>query len=111
MNIRRSNSSTTFCENIAIDAIILDYHMPEMEGAELARRIGQDTRYDQILVIMLTSMDYMEDGQLFSSLGVQTHLNKSARSAVLLKTLVDLMELDPANGEAIAAAKLMRAVA
>jgi CheY-like chemotaxis protein len=111
MYIRPSNSSTAFCENIAIDAITLDYHMPEMDGAELARRIRQDTLYDQISVIMLTSTDILEDGQPFSLHGVQAHLNKSARSAVLLKTLVDLMELDPANGEAIAAAKLMLAVA
>jgi CheY-like chemotaxis protein len=85
--------------------------MPEMDGAELARRIRQDMRYDQIPIIMLTSTDSMEDGQPFSSFGVQARLNKPRCSAVLFKTIVDLMEPAPANGKAIAAAELMRAVA
>lgn len=42
---------------LSIDAIILDYHMPVMNGLDVVERIRADRRFDDIAIIFLTSMD------------------------------------------------------
>lgn len=79
-------------QGVTIDVVILDYHMPEMNGADLARIMAADNDLSDIPIIMLTSVDQMEDGRLFSSLKIQGHLTKPARSALMLETLVDVLQ-------------------
>jgi len=51
-----------------------------------------DPQMADIPVIMLTSVDHMGDGTLFSSLGIQAHLTKPARSSLLLETLIEVLQ-------------------
>jgi len=86
-----------YLESIVNDAdlpacIVLDYHMPEMNGAELAILIRKEMRYSNIAIIMLTSVDQMEDGKNFSSLGIQGHLVKPARASVLFDTIITVLQ-------------------
>jgi len=74
------------------DCIVLDYHMPEMDGAELAKIIRKEIRYANVSIIMLTSVDQMEDGKNFSSLGIQGHLVKPARASVLFDTIISILQ-------------------
>jgi CheY-like chemotaxis protein len=74
------------------DVVILDYQMPEMDGGEMARVMRSDPDMANIPVIMLTSVDHMDDGSLFSSLGIQAHLTKPARSSLLLETLIEVLQ-------------------
>jgi len=69
-------------QGIALDCVILDYHMPQMNGGEVAMAIRADAQLSKTPVIMLTSVDQTEDGQNFSSLGIQGHLVKPARSSL-----------------------------
>ncbi|MFK5980600.1 MAG: response regulator [Rhizobiaceae bacterium] len=78
--------------NVTIDVVILDYHMPEMNGADLANIMAADEQLKNIPIIMLTSVDQMEDGSLFSSLQIHGHLTKPARSSLMLETLVDVLQ-------------------
>ena len=83
--------------NIKVDAIILDYHMPDMNGADLARALRDDPNLSHIPVVMLTSMDIgLEEGSL-TDLNVDAHLMKPARSSLLLDTLVEVIQLDRAE--------------
>lgn len=77
---------------VTIDAVILDYHMPEMNGGDVARIMADDADLSKIPIIMLTSVDQMEDGSMFSSLKIQGHLTKPARSALMLETLVHVLQ-------------------
>ena len=79
-------------QDIEPDCIILDYHMPEMNGAELTRVIRSDDAISHIPIIMLTSVDQMESGENFSSLGIQRHLVKPARSSVLLESVIAVLQ-------------------
>ncbi len=72
--------------------IVLDYHMPEMNGADLAKKIREEIRYTNVTIIMLTSVDQMEDGKNFSSLGIQGHLVKPARASVLFDTIISVLQ-------------------
>ncbi|WP_075996795.1 response regulator [Salaquimonas pukyongi] len=76
---------------ISVDCVILDYHMPGMNGGDTVRAIRADAQIADIPVVMLTSVDQTEDGKTFSSLGVQRHLTKPTRSALLLETLVEVI--------------------
>lgn len=79
-------------QKITIDCVVLDYHMPEMNGAEVVKRMRQDSSLAGIPVIMLTSVDQTEDGKTFSSLGIQAHLTKPARSSHLLESIISILQ-------------------
>lgn len=86
--------------DITIDCIVLDYHMPGMNGAELVKSMRHDRRFRDIPVVMLTSVDQMEGGKTFSSLGIEAHLTKPARSSRLLETIIAVLtdqDGDPAR--------------
>lgn len=78
--------------NINIDCVVLDYHMPEMNGGDVVKIMRADPQLADISVIMLTSVDQTEDGHVFSSLGIQRHLTKPARSSHLLETIISVLE-------------------
>ncbi len=78
--------------DLMVDCVILDYHMPGMNGAEVARIMRRDRQLADIPVIMLTSVDQMEGGDTFSSLGVQAHLTKPVRSSMLLEMIISTLQ-------------------
>jgi signal transduction histidine kinase/CheY-like chemotaxis protein len=75
--------------NFTIDAIVLDYHMPEMNGGVVLKAIRSDRHWSRIPVIMLTSVDQLDNGRSFSTLEIQGHLTKPARSSLLLEMIID----------------------
>ena len=76
---------------ITIDAVVLDYHMPEMNGLDVAKRIRSDRRFDEMGVIFLTSMDMAGDETTFAELNIQAHLMKPARANLLRATVIDVV--------------------
>ena len=98
-------------QGIEPDCVILDYHMPKMDGGELARAIRSEEAIADIPIIMLTSVDQMEDGQNFSSLGIQGHLVKPARSSLLLETIVStLQEARDSDNEIVAGVAMAKQI-
>lgn len=77
----------------AVDAVILDYQMPGMNGLEVARRIAANPATWDIPVLLLTSVDQAVTGRLTLDSGISAHLNKPARSSALLETLVAIMQM------------------
>jgi CheY-like chemotaxis protein len=75
-----------------VDLLILDYHMPEMDGAQVAAEIRRDPALAATPIIMLTSVDQTADGRTFKSLAVEAHLTKPARSSLLLETMIAVLE-------------------
>ena len=76
---------------IAVDAIVLDYHMPEMNGLDFARSLRGDRRFDGTGIIFLTSMDMASDESVFASLQIHAHLMKPARANLLRSTVIDVV--------------------
>jgi PAS domain S-box-containing protein len=54
----------------------LDFHMPDCDGAELAKRINADGRLRATRLVLLTSAGYRGDAQRFSDLGFAAYLLK-----------------------------------
>ena len=86
-------------QGVAIHCIVLDYHMPSMNGGDVMKVLREEPAFAEIPVVMLTSVDETEDGRAFSSLGVQAHLTKPTRSSLLLETLIQVMQEDRAKRE------------
>ena len=77
---------------IELDCVVLDYHMPEMNGGDMALAIRRDEAIAKTPIVMLTSVDQTAEGKNFSSLGIQGHLVKPARSSLLLETIINVLQ-------------------
>jgi signal transduction histidine kinase/CheY-like chemotaxis protein len=76
----------------SVDCVILDYQMPGMTGADVAKAISSDSRLSSIPIVLLTSVDQVDFGRLVIDFGIAAHLTKPARSAVLLGTVISSIQ-------------------
>lgn len=77
--------------NQGFDVLVLDLHMPEMDGIQLARRIQAEPDFRHIRAIMLTSAILQLDGMELRQLGIYKYVSKPARQCVLHDSLASLM--------------------
>jgi signal transduction histidine kinase/DNA-binding response OmpR family regulator len=71
------------------DAALVDMKMPNMDGAELLRRIRSEPGYRTMPAIILTSTDFAGDLDEIRRSGCDTHLFKPVRKASLLAALLN----------------------
>jgi PAS domain S-box-containing protein len=90
--------SAAHAEGLAIDVVVIDYQMPDMNGVDVARAIREDHRFDDIALVFLTSMDMVGDDRLFESLKIQAHLMKPARANVLRGAIIDVVRTARVHG-------------
>ncbi|MBX3579015.1 MAG: response regulator [Rhizobiaceae bacterium] len=80
-----------------VDCVILDYQMPGMNGADVAKAMSSDTRTAGIPVVLLTSVDQVDFGRLVLDFGIAAHLTKPARSSALLGTVIAVIQKARSN--------------
>ncbi|WP_245273496.1 response regulator [Mesorhizobium sp. WSM3224] len=73
---------------VPVDCVVLDYQMPGMTGAEMARIVRNTAGLAHTPIIMLTSVDQSLANTAYRDLGIDAQLIKPARSSILLETLV-----------------------
>jgi len=73
---------------VPVDCVVLDYQMPGMTGAEMARIVRNTAGLAHTPIIMLTSVDQSLASTAYRGLGIDAQLIKPARSSILLETLV-----------------------
>jgi len=73
---------------VPVDCVVLDYQMPGMTGAEMARIVRNTQGLAETPIIMLTSVDQSMANAAYRDLGIDAQLIKPARSSALLETLV-----------------------
>lgn len=69
------------------DLAILDLHMPDMDGLELARRIKSDSALSRIRLVLLTSLGHRGDVKLAQEAGILAYLTKPVRQNKLIECL------------------------
>jgi signal transduction histidine kinase/DNA-binding response OmpR family regulator len=67
---------------------ILDMHMPGMDGIELAKAIKSDPLICDTVLVLLTSLERAGEARTLREIGFAGWLNKPARQAQLLDTIV-----------------------
>ena len=71
----------------AFDAAILDFQMPEMDGAQLAAEIRRSPELAALPLVLLTSIPRPGDAARMQELGFDAYLTKPVKQAVLRETL------------------------
>jgi len=74
------------------DIAILDMGMPDMDGAELGKRIRQNRNYDKIKMVMMTSMAGSGDINKFKNIGFSAYFPKPATTSDLFHALQVLVD-------------------
>jgi len=77
---------------VPVDCVVLDYQMPGMTGAEVARVIRNTEGLASTPIIMLTSVDQTLGNASYRDLAIAAHLIKPARSSILLEALVSTIQ-------------------
>ena len=70
------------------DAILMDVHMPEMDGLEATRRLRQDARFSALPIIALTAGVMTDERQRALDCGMNGFLAKPIDSEALIETLI-----------------------
>jgi len=77
---------------LKVDCMILDYQMPMMSGAEVARVVRATPEIADTPIVMLTSVDQSLGQTSGSGLRIDAHLIKPARSSALLEAVVSTIQ-------------------
>lgn len=81
------------------DFILLDMHMPEMNGTELARTLQREAKTTAPIVLLTSAAD--QDRKVLEDVGIRAFLPKPLRQSALLETLAALSSQSaPASGGA-----------
>jgi CheY-like chemotaxis protein len=72
--------------------VLLDAHMPEMDGFTLASRIQQSPLLAGIRLVMLTSAGQTDDVARCRKLGIEAYLLKPIKQSDLLTTLLNALD-------------------
>ncbi|MGB7731975.1 MAG: response regulator [Candidatus Acidiferrum sp.] len=75
--------------------IILDFHMPVMDGFALAERIREKALAPAVPIVMLTSAGRMGEGARCRELGIAAYLVKPVRQKELQDTLSNILNPSP----------------
>ncbi len=73
------------------DLIITDYHMPELSGLELCRRLKMELRTSAIPAIMLTARGYCLEDQDTERSGIRCMISKPFSPRQLLATVNEIL--------------------
>lgn len=99
-NVHEANNPETAFSILAdnkIDIILLDYLMPDMDGATLATKIKSLPEYSHIPLVLITSFTKRGNAKIASDAGFTGYLTKPIRKNDLLQCI--LMSLSAATKE------------
>lgn len=78
--------------NESFPVALLDMQMPEMNGADLAKKIRADQRFDSTQLILMTSIGEQKDGKYFAELGFAAYFLKPMTTTDLYDALAVVLE-------------------
>ena len=79
------------------DIAVLDFHMPDMDGIQLAVLIREDAATADLPLVLLTASGRRGDAQLARNAGIDAFLTKPIHAAALREALGTVLGLHPAD--------------
>ena len=83
------------------DIVLMDMHMPELDGLMATRFIRQNPRWATLPIIALTAQARIEDRNASLAAGMTAHLTKPIDEAVLYSTLIHVLKETSAHSPAV----------
>jgi CheY-like chemotaxis protein len=74
------------------DVVLMDIHLPGMDGFEAMRRLRASPDTSEIPVIALSAAGRMQEGKRIESSGFHSYFDKPVNVDTLLKALESLLE-------------------
>jgi two-component system sensor histidine kinase/response regulator len=74
------------------DAVLVDYHLPDMNGEEVGRTLREDPRLGGLGLLMLSSSGQQGEAALMENAGFDAYLVKPVRAEVLASALALVLE-------------------
>jgi signal transduction histidine kinase/DNA-binding response OmpR family regulator/HPt (histidine-containing phosphotransfer) domain-containing protein len=78
-------------ERKSFDMLILDYHMPELDGPAVMKKIKADPEIAGVKIIMLTSVGLQSKDMRFRKNDIQAYLTKPIRQSELYLSLLKVL--------------------
>ena len=88
---RDGQEALELAQQVMPDLLITDYHMPQLSGLELCRRLKQDPATCRIPAIMLTARGYNLEPQDTETSGILRMLSKPFSPRQLLVTVNEVL--------------------
>jgi len=82
------------------EIILMDAHMPRMDGFEATRKIRENPAYDHIVVVVLSGDTAVDDIRHMSEAGMEEHLEKPLKMDALYDVMSMYYTMDDATEEA-----------
>ncbi len=82
-------------DGIPFRLALLDYHMPAMNGVDLARAIRREPWLDGLVLLLLTSLDHRFDRASLAGWGIARMMTKPIRKTELLTALQHALHAGP----------------
>ena len=83
---------TAAAQNEPYDIVLMDMHMPGMDGFELARTIKADPSIAAVPLVLMPSFGQRGDGQVARESGIAAYLSKPVRQSQLFDCLVSVLD-------------------
>ena len=83
------------------DVVLMDMHMPELDGLMATRLIRKNARWADLPIIALTAQARIEDRNASLAAGMTAHLTKPIDEAVLYGTLIGVLKETSARPQAV----------
>ena len=74
------------------DLALVDLQMPDIDGAELVRRLNADPRFQTMPLVMMTPIDYQNVPHFLTNLGCRACITKPVTTADLLEALATVKQ-------------------
>ncbi len=78
-------------DSASYDVVLMDVHMPEMDGLTAAREIYKQPKWEKLPVIALTAQVQASDREASLAAGMTAHLSKPIDEAELYATLIEVL--------------------
>ncbi len=86
-------------EGWKFNLVLLDMHMPKMNGIELARSIKSSSKFKDTSLILLTSIEDIPSAQKLDEFGFSTCLSKPVKQSQLFNTIIETLALGQGTAE------------
>jgi two-component system sensor histidine kinase/response regulator len=87
-------------DNHPFDLVLIDFQMPDMDGAMLGERINADSQLSRARIVMLTSMDRHGDMRQFAAMGFAGYLSKPVRAHELFDCIQRVLQREASEWHA-----------